>query len=118
MKGDDAMTAVWKIPPTGNRLHHVTNADDNLLNAAATVTACGRSIAGLSTPGNRYRRMARAAIAALSAAPPADETREREALLSWLAAEGYEVKPADADGPGLTPAEAAQRYAEHVGGAR
>ena len=41
----------WKIAPTGNRLHHVAQASDNTLNAGATLTACGRNLAGLSTPG-------------------------------------------------------------------
>jgi len=45
------MTAAWMIPPTGNRLHHVTNPAGNTLNATGSLTACGRVIAGLSVPG-------------------------------------------------------------------
>lgn len=58
-----------------------------------------------------YRRMATAALAAMH---PADETLRE--LLVWLAAEGYEVKADDTDGPGLTPAEVLDRYRAVLGG--
>lgn len=59
-----------------------------------------------------YRDMASAALDAMT---PADEGLR--ALLVWLAAEGYEVKGDDADGPGLTPDEVLDRYRAAVGGA-
>ncbi len=65
----------------------------------------------LATIRDLYRRRA---VAALAAMHPADETLRE--LLVWLAAEGYEVKADDTDGPGLTPTEVLDRYRAVLGG--